>query len=204
LIPELRFNEEKFLAKVKETVDALKYCVVVVGEGLKRENGEEIGADKSRLDAFGHPVLSGAAERLAELVQAKLNTKTRTVKLGYAQRAAAHLASARDIDESFMCGEAAVRAAVDGRSGFMVKLVRTSNDPYHCATDLQDLNDIANGVHEIPRDWMSEDGFLPNENFIAYCRPLIEGEPKLTFENGLPKYTVLDKVPVDKSLAPRS
>ena len=67
---------------------------MVVGEGLKNAAGEEIGADKTRLDAFGHPVLSGAAERLAEIVQDKLNLKTRTVKLGYAQRAAAHYASA--------------------------------------------------------------------------------------------------------------
>ena len=86
----------------------------------------------------------------------------------------------------------------------MVKLVRSSNEPYHCATDLQDLNDIANAVHEIPRDWMSEDGFMPNEKFIEYCRPLIEGEPKLTMENGLPKYTVLERVPVDKTLPPRA
>jgi 6-phosphofructokinase len=204
LIPELPFSEERFLAKVKETIDAIKYCVAVVGEGVKYENGEEVGADKSRLDPFGHPVLSGAADRLAELVQGKLKTKTRTVKLGYAQRAAAHLASARDIEEAFMCGEAAVRAAADGRSGFMVKLIRSSNNPYHCATDLQDLNDIANGVHLIPRDWFSEDGFLPNEKLVEYCRPLIEGEPKLTFEGGLPKYTVLDKVRVDKVLAPRA
>lgn len=203
LLPELPFNEEQFLAKVKEHVDAHKFCIVVAGEGIKNAAGEEIGADKSRLDAFGHPVLSGAADRLAELVQGKLKTKTRTVKLGYAQRAAAHMASLRDIEESVMCGEAAVRAAVEGRSGFMVKLVRTSNDPYHCATDLQDLSDIANAVHHIPRDWISEDGFLPNEKFIEYCRPLIEGEPKLTFENGLPKYVALDRVPVDKTLAPR-
>src|SRR5882724_43851 len=98
LLPELPFNEEKFLAKVKETVDAHHYCVVVVGEGLKNEAGEEIGADKSRLDAFGHPVLSGAADALAEIVQGKLDTKTRTVKLGYAQRAAAHYASQTDVD----------------------------------------------------------------------------------------------------------
>jgi ATP-dependent phosphofructokinase / diphosphate-dependent phosphofructokinase len=204
LIPEVAFNEERFLAKVKEIVDANKFCLVVVGEGLKRENGEEVGADKSRIDAFGHPLLSGSAEVLADMVQEKLRTKTRTVKLGYAQRAAAHMASVRDIDEAFTCGEAAVRAAVDGRSGFMVKLVRSSNEPYHCATDLQDLNDIANAVHLIPRDWMSEDGFVPNEKFIEYCRPLIEGEPKLTFEGGLPKYVVLEKVRVDKVLAPRA
>jgi len=203
LPPELPVNQERFLARVKQVIETQRSCVVVVGEGVKYENGEEVGADKTRLDAFGHPVLSGAAERLAELVQEKLSAKTRTVKLGYAQRAAAHLASGRDIDEAFMCGEAAVRAAVDGRSGFMVKLVRSSNDPYHCATDLQDLNDIANAVNLIPREWMTEDGFLPNEKFIEYCRPLIEGEPKLTFEGGLPKYTVLEKVRVDKVLPTR-
>jgi 6-phosphofructokinase 1 len=203
LLPELPFNEEAFLAKVKEYIDSNKFCIVACGEGIKNAAGEEIGADKSRLDAFGHPVLSGAADRLAEMVQAKLKTKTRTVKLGYAQRSAAHIASLRDIEEAVMCGEAAVRAAVEGRSGFMVKLVRSSNDPYHCATDLQDLADIANAVHHIPRDWISEDGFLPNEKFIEYCRPLIEGETKLAYEGGLPKFTTLEKVPVDKVLQPR-
>ena len=44
---------------------------------------------------------------MAELVQGRLNTKTRTVKLGYAQRAAAHAASLRDIEEAVMAGEAA-------------------------------------------------------------------------------------------------
>ena len=85
----------------------------------------------------------------------------------------------------------------------MVKLVRSSDSPYHCATDLHDLGEIANAVHLIPRDWISEDGFLPNEKFVQYCRPLIEGEPKLTFDGGLPKYTVLDRVPVDKVLQAR-
>jgi len=80
LLPELPFAEDKFLAKVKEAVATYKYCIVVVGEGLKNAAGEEIGADKSRLDAFGHPVLSGAADRLAEIIQGKLKTKTRTVK----------------------------------------------------------------------------------------------------------------------------
>jgi len=204
LVPEIPFNEEAFLNKVKEVVARLRSCVVVVGEGLKDNAGNELGADKSRLDAFGHPVLSGAAEKLAELVQGKLNTKTRTVKLGYAQRAAAHIASQKDIDEAAMCGEAAVKAAIDGRSGFMVKIVRNSNDPYNGTTDLQDLNDIANAVHLIPREWMTEDGLLPNEQFIQYVRPLIEGEPKLTYEGGLPRYATLSRSAVDKVLPARS
>ena len=200
LLPEVPFEQEKFLARVKETVASLKYCIVVVGEGLKNAVGEEIGVDKSRVDAFGHAVLGGAADRLAEIVQAKLNLKTRTVKLGYAQRAAAHFASETDVLEAVACGETAVRAAVGGKSGYMVKIVRLSSQPYRWATDLQPLNDIANVEHFLPRDWITEDGFLPNEKFIEYARPLMH----LPMEGGLPKFAVLDKVPVEKKLAPRA
>lgn len=204
LMPEIPFNEEAFLAKVKEFVDRLKYCVVVVGEGLKKPDGREFSADTSRLDSFGHPVLSGAADRLAEIVTGKLNTKTRTVKLGYAQRCAAHYASATDAKEAAACGEAAVRAAVEGKSGYMVKIVRTSTNPYRWKTDLQPLGDIANVEHFIPRDWLSEDGFMPNEKFVEYARPLIEGEVHPPTEGGLPKYAVLEKVRVEKTLPERT
>ena len=205
LLPELPFNETQFLAKVKETVGAHKYCVVVVGEGLKNEAGEEIGADKTRLDAFGHPVLSGAADALAEIIQGKLNTKTRTVKLGYAQRAAAHFASATDADNAYACGVAAVKAAVEGQSGFMVKIVRSGgNGSIKWSTGLQDLGDIANVEHFIPRDWISDDGFLPGEKFVEYARPLIEGEVKFPIENGLPKYVAFEKAPVEKKLPARA
>src|ERR1051325_7589448 len=202
LLPEIPLNEEAFLQRVREVVDRLKSCVVVVGEGLKNKGGEEVAADKSRLDAFGHPVLSGAAEHLAELVSDKLKLKSRSVKLGYAQRAAAHLASATDVLEASACGEEAVKAAVDGQSGFMVKIVRVQNSPYKWSLALQPLGDIANVEHVVPRDWISEDGFLPNEKFIEYARPLIEGEVKAPVDNGLPKYVVLEKYRIEKKLPP--
>ncbi|MBA4149347.1 MAG: 6-phosphofructokinase [Verrucomicrobia bacterium] len=201
LMPEIPYNEEAFLARVKETVDKLKYCVVVVGEGLKNPDGTEFSADTHRMDAFGHPVLAGAADRLAEIVTGKLNTKTRTVKLGYAQRCAAHYASATDALEAAACGETAVRAAVnEEKSGYMVKIVRLQNNPYRWTTGLQPLGDIANVENLIPRDWLSEDGFTPNEKFIEYCRPLIEGEVHVPTEGGLPKYVVLEKYPLQKKL----
>ena len=202
LLPEIAFDEAAFLSKVKATVSTHGYCMVVVGEGLKDAAGTEIGADKDVLDAFGHPVLSGAAEKLRELVQGRLNTKTRTVKLGYAQRAAAHYASQTDIDESFACGQKAVQAAVEGKSGFMVKIVRTGDDPYTWDTDVHVLSEIANVEHFIPRDWISDDGFLPNEKFFRYAYPLIEGESKVPTEKGLPKFVTLAKNKVVKKLAP--
>jgi 6-phosphofructokinase 1 len=206
LVPEIPFEEDKFLAKVKEIVAAYKYCIVVVGEGLKNSAGQEIGADKTRVDAFGHPVLSGAADELAEIIQGKLNTKTRTVKLGYAQRAAEHFASATDSKNATACGEAAVRAAIDGKSGYMVKIVRTvqPDGSIKWSTGLQPLGDIANVEHFVPRDWMSEDGFLPNEKFMEYARPLIDGEVKVPMEGGLPKFVQLEKVRVEKKLPPRA
>lgn len=202
LLPEIPFDQDAFLAKVKATVDTHGFCVVVVGEGLKDAQGNEIGADKDRLDAFGHPVLSGAAEKLKEIIQGKLETKTRTVKLGYAQRAAAHFASQTDIDEAFACGQKAVQAAVEGHSGSMVKIVRKNDDPYEWETDLHPLSEIANVEHGIPRDWISEDGFLPNENFFRYAAPLIQGEPRIPTVNGLPKYSNLAKNKILKKLAP--
>jgi 6-phosphofructokinase 1 len=203
LMPEVPFEQDRFLARVREVVAALKYCIVVVGEGLKNAAGEEIAADKTKLDAFGHPVLSGAAERLGDIVEEKLRLKTRTVKLGYAQRAAAHCASETDVEEAAACGEAAVRAAVSGKSGYMVKLVRLQNSPYKWTVDVHPLGDIANVEHLIPREWISEDGFLPNEKFVEYAQPLIEGELRLPDQGGLPRFVALEKVRVDKKTAAR-
>lgn len=203
LSPEILFNEAAFLAKVQETIAATNFCIVVVGEGLRNAAGEEIAADASRLDAFGHPVLSGAAEHLADLVTEKLKLKARTVKLGYAQRAAAHFASLTDATEAVACGEAAVRAAVAGQSGFMVKIVREQSSPYRWTTGLQPLGDIANVEHFMGRDWFTEDGFQPNEKFLEYARPLIEGEVKVPMEGGLPRFVGLTKALVEKKLAVR-
>lgn len=204
LVPEIQYDVDAVLAKIKETVDTLGYCVMVVGEGIKDKHGKEIGADESRLDAFGHPVLAGAAEKIKEFVQGRLDTKTRTVMLGYAQRAAAHFASLTDINNAFACGEAAVRAAVEGKSGYMVKIVRGTEDgKLRWTTDLQPLSEVANVEHFVPREWISPDGFLPNDDFIAYAAPLVEGEVRAPIERGLPRYVVLDKSPVEKKLPAR-
>ena len=204
LFPEIQYDLAHFLNKVREAVAAYKYCVIVVGEGIKNKEGKEIGADETKRDAFGHAVLAGAAWKLKELIEAALQTKTRTVLLGYAQRAAAHCASLTDVTEAAACGEAAVRAAVSGQSGYMVKLIRESSAPYKWSTALHDLREVANVEHFVPREWISEDGFMTNEQFLEYASPLIAGEVRAPMENGLPKYVVLEGLPVEKKLAPRA
>jgi ATP-dependent phosphofructokinase / diphosphate-dependent phosphofructokinase len=204
LLPEVAFDQDKFIERVREITKSYGYCIVVVGEGLKDKDGHEVAADKTRLDAFGHPVLAGAGEHIAQLVQGKLNLKSRSVKLGYAQRAAAHFASALDAEEAAACGAAAVKAAAEGQSGFMAKIVRLQSNPYKWTTGLQPLGDIANVEHFIPQDWIAKDGFLPNEKFIEYARPLVEGITKVPMLNGLPLFVSLKNQRIAKKLAPQA
>ena len=204
LFPEIQYDVDDFVAKVKETVAAYRYCIIVVGEGIKNREGKEIGADETKKDAFGHSVLAGAAWKLKEFIEDKIQTKTRTVLLGYAQRAAAHAASLTDVAEAAACGEAAVRAAVAGQSGYMVKIIRDSSVPYRSSTALHPLGEIANVEHFVPREWISEDGYMANEKFIEYAAPLIEGEVRPPLEEGLPRYIVLEGAAVEKKLPPRA
>lgn len=89
---------------------------------------------------------------------------------------------------------------MDGNSGFMVKIVRRSSEPYEWTTDLHPLIEVANVEHFLPREWMTEDGFLPNEKFMRYARPLVRGEAQVPFIHGIPRYADLAKNMVEKKL----
>jgi len=99
-----------------------------------------------------------------------------------------------------MAGQAAVRAAVEGETDKMVILVRSEGDTYECETGLAPLSEIANGVKEIPSDWISEDGVSMTAKFIKYCQPLIQGEVEVPYDNGLPAYVRLSKRRIRKVL----
>src|SRR5512138_518990 len=47
LVPEIQYDVDLALAKIKETVEAYKYCVLIVGEGIRDQDGNQIGADES-------------------------------------------------------------------------------------------------------------------------------------------------------------
>jgi 6-phosphofructokinase 1 len=199
----MAFTTEKFVADVQRVLKREKYCLIVVGEGLVDPDGNYISAD-DKTDAFGHAQLGGAAEYLQSLVEQNLpGVKARTVKLGMAQRAAAHAGSKADADEAFLAGQAAVKAAIlEAETDKMVTLVRGDTDHYTCETGLAPLADIANGVKKLPREWINEDGVSMSHQFVRYAQPLIQGETAVPHENGLPVYARLDKVRIDKLLAP--
>ena len=203
-LPELSFSKERFIEDVQNVLKKNRYCMVIVGEGLVDKDGNYVANSTSGQDAFGHQQLGGVGDFLASYVEQNLAVKARSSKLGIGQRAAAHLSSQTDNDEAFMAGQAAVRAALDGETDKMVILVRGEGDTYSCETGLAPLSEIANGVKEIPHDWISEDGVSMTAKFIKYAQPLIAGEVQVPYENGVPAYVRLSKKRVRKVLDPHT
>jgi ATP-dependent phosphofructokinase / diphosphate-dependent phosphofructokinase len=200
LLPEIPFDQAKVIEDVKRVLKREKYCLIVVAEGLVDADGNYVAADGAT-DAFGHATLGGAGDALGEILGANIpGAKVRVAKPGLMQRCAAHAASKTDVDEAFLTGQAAVKAAINGETDKMVTLIRGEADHYTVETGLAPLSEIANGVKKLPREWINEDGVSMNFQFLRYAQPLIQGEVTIPSDNGVPMFARLDKVRVDKSL----
>jgi len=192
-LPEVTFDVDKFMAKVKHLAATKHSVVIAVSEGVSLADGRfvcELGNASDFVDAFGHKQLSGCASTLANMVAAETGLKTRAVEFSTLQRAATHLASLTDINEAFQVGYDAVKAAEEGKTGMMITLDRNGDAPYQCGTSAYDIHAIANVERPVPAEWITEDGCGLNEGYEKYARPLIMGELTPLMINGLPRHLV--------------
>jgi len=196
-LPERDFDLDRFIEDIKRVMKQKPNVLVAVSEGLHYADGSFVSEAKtSGSDGFGHAQLGGLAAKLADYVKTSLNVKkVRGVEFSLLQRCGAHIASAVDIEEAFAVGKYAVEQAVLGQSGQMVALERDdSTTLYRCYPTLKHLNTVANFEKKVPLEWITEDGNYVTSDFINYVLPLIQGEPKLTLENSLPRYARLKKI----------
>ena len=200
LFPEIKFDEEKFCARVKECVEKYGYCAVVVSEGVKNAEGKFL-SDAGLRDAFGHAQLGGVAPVIAQLVKSKLNYKYHWAVADYLQRAARHIASKVDVEQAYAVGKAAVELALKGQNSVMPTIVRTADKPYKWKIGVAPLAQVANQEKMLPRDYISEDGMHITAKARRYLLPLIKGEDYPPYKDGLPQYVTLKNAPVRKKLA---
>jgi 6-phosphofructokinase len=200
LFPEIAWNEEAFLARVEESVSKYGYCAIGASEGLQDKDGKFLSESGLR-DAFGHAQLGGVAPMLAGLVREKLKLKQHWAVADYLQRAARHIASKTDLEQSYAVGKAAVEFAVKGMNSVMPTIVRTSSKPYRWKIGVANLSDVANVEKKMPRDFITPDGLHITAKCRNYLQPLIAGEAFPPFEAGLPKYVRLKNAPVKKKTA---
>ena len=199
LLPEVTFDEGRFLAKVAEALKRYGRCVIAVSEGVKGPDGEFLSASGSR-DAFGHSQLGGIAPIITNLISAKLGSKCHWAVADYLQRSARHIASETDVEQAYAVGCAAVQFAIAGKSSVMPAIRRLSDTPYRWDIIEAPLSAIANQERLVPPDFISANGFGITEVARRYLAPLIVGEAYPPFKNGLPDYVKLQNVAVPKKL----
>ena len=200
LFPEVRFNQEKFLAKVDANVKKFGYCTVVVSEGCQNPDGTFL-AEQGTKDAFGHAQLGGAAPVVANIVKQALGHKFHWAVADYLQRSARHIASRTDVKQAYELGRAAVELALKGRNAVMPTIDRISDVPYKYKIGVADLKDVANVEKFVPKNFITKDGFGITEKCRRYLAPLIEGEDYPKYLDGLPQYVSLKNIGVPKKLA---
>lgn len=200
LFPEVAFDEVKFLARVESTVKQQGYCVIVASEGAQDAEGRFL-ADAGSVDAFGHKQLGGVAPTLARLVKEKLGYKYHWALADYLQRAARHIASATDVAQAYAVGEAAVQHALAGHNATMITIERhQKGKSYRWSTGTAPLDKVANVERKMPKSYISRDGFGITEACREYLQPLIQGEDYPPYRNGIPQYTRLKNLLVEKKL----
>ena len=196
-LPEIPFNMDTFVEETKELLKKKACITIAVSEGIKTEDDQfvcELSDTNLLVDSFGHKELAGCAEILSKVLKEKLGVKTRAITLSTLQRAAAHLASKTDLNEAYNCGKKGAELAFKGESGKMVYMNRVSDNPYKIKYEVfDDIHKIANIEKKIPLEWIDVDNNYVKEELVNYLKPLIQGEVKQIYKDGLPQHINLNK-----------
>ncbi len=199
LFPEIAFNKDNFLKKVKSCVSRYGYCAIVVSEGAQNADGSFL-ADAGGRDAFGHVQLGGVAPFVANMIKDALGYKYHWAVSDYLQRAARHIASATDVAQAYAVGKAAVEFALAGKNAVMPTIVRKAGKKYHWTIGEAKLSAVANVEKTMPRNFITRDGFHITPAAREYFSPLIQGEDYPPYKNGLPQYARMKNSLVAKKL----
>ena len=187
-LPEVAFNQETFIEKVKTALETTPNLVVCISEGINDGNGTfvcELASDVG-VDTFGHKMLTGSGKYLENLVKERLGVKVRSIELNVCQRCSSSMLSKTDQKEAIASGAYGVTCALKGETGKMIAFNRTED--YRIDYVTEDVNLICNQEKTVPLEWITNDGSDIGEEFIRYAAPLIQGDVSVPSENGLPKF----------------
>ena len=177
-LPEVVFDEQRFVADVVAVNERLGRCLVAVSEGVHDAAGTTIAekiAERQERDAHGNVQLSGSGalgDHLAHLVRVALpKARVRADTFGYLQRSFAGCVSAVDAAEARLVGRDAVRYAMTNDSGTVV-LERKPGSRYAARTRLVALSEVAKHTKSLPGEWIAAAGNDIKPAFCRYASPL--------------------------------
>ncbi|MDR1959973.1 MAG: 6-phosphofructokinase [Planctomycetaceae bacterium] len=192
LLPERPFVEAQFLAEVQTAYEKFGWVSIVCGEGVCDADGNPVSASETK-DKFGNQEFGAmggvcAAMTLHRMLHLKFGWRGEFQVCESLQMCAADRVVPQDMEEAYLCGQEAVRLAVNGTSGVMVTICRDSNFPYRCSLGTAPLAEVANGEKPMPDEFICSDRLFVTEACLEYLRPLI---------GDLPDYVRFDAVKKD-------
>ena len=175
-LPEVDFDVDDFVKRVDALLKEHNAVVVCVSEGINDKDNKFICEYDSAtgVDSFGHKMLAGAGKYLENLLREKLGCKARSVEFNVSQRCSSALMSKTDQEEAIMAGRFGVESALKGETGYMIAFDRVGDYKIECS--LQDVNKICNEEKKVPASMISGDGTDISQEFVDYCKPLIQGK----------------------------
>jgi len=178
-------------------------CIVVVSEGF------DVGSLGEARDGFGNIEYGASKSAAAQVVANYLNDvglKARGQASwqvpGVLQRSTSMFASAVDIEEAYQVARKAVDIGVNDGTGWMATILRKPTDDYSVYYDKVPLEEVANSVRYMPKEWITKDGLDVTDDFVRYAKPLIGKQwPDIELENGLQRFARFDVKFIEKKLA---
>jgi 6-phosphofructokinase len=152
LIPEYPFRYEKVFYHLRlrmgdtsgrRLTGLPRYSVIVVAEGARAEDGEEVLTDQGH-DPFGHVHLGGIGEVMARRIATETPYEARAVKLGHPQRGGPP--SPTDRIMGLMFGGCAADALAEGKFGTMVS---SRGIAPACDISLVDITTVLNQLNTV-------------------------------------------------------
>lgn len=187
--PEFVFDRDHFLSAVASCIDKYGYVSVVCGEGLKYADGAPVSrsatTDKFSNIEFGAMGGTSVAFNLHSMINKEFGYRgefqiTESLIMSDMTRA-----SQTDLEEAWNCGSRAVDIALSGESGYMVSMIRLSDDPYTIEYGKTLLADVAVRAKPVPSDYFNDERNYASRKFFDYMLPLA---------GDLPVFTELEKI----------
>lgn len=175
--PENGLSAARLCTDVERVYRRVGRCLIAVCEGQRDETGGWFGTELNNLPGARGVLPANMGQVLAKIIWAATGLRARSEKPGLVGRSCAALASDVDREESRRCGEAAVRAALEGRSGEMVAIHRAPGAGYRSDMRTVPLTQIAGIERTFPAEWMAPEANDVTPEFVEWARPLV-GEVK--------------------------
>lgn len=189
-VPEVAFDEQRFLDDVDRVYSKHGRCLIAVSEGIADADHTPIAVRLAveqghhvEKDSHGNVQLSGTGalgDFLAIHLKNNLGKKARVRAdtFGYAQRCFAGCVSPTDREEARKAGQKAAELSLAGDIDGSIAIQRLSDDPYQVEYQAVKLSDVAAKTRTIEPEYLEGHNDV-TDAFLKYAAPIVGPLPEI-------------------------